>query len=357
MQCPRCARTLPDDVRFCYHCGFQLATHESGAGGTSARAQSAGDPATDKVGVGAQAARIQAREAAQAISARADAGFAFQEFSSRGTPLPAPPSVPTPYLYTLPFPTPPAPTPVRPKQRGLSTGWIILCAMLAIVLLFTGLGIALYVVGSHALASDEAANNATKTAAMQLYQQITGTSPTDFDPLTNPATSSWSNSQQATYGCAIEHDGLHAHISDKGLLVYCLNGKGEFANVAFQVRMQIRSGDAGGLAFRLNPSTQQSYFIQVGLNGVYGIFVAKDQTKPVTNLARGVAQAMDSAPSATNTLTVIAKDSVFDFFINQQFVTQVQDTTFTNGVIGVIAADDTQSTEVLYSDALIWELD
>lgn len=360
MQCPRCARTLPDDVRFCHFCGFSLATHESGAGGTNAQAQPAGEPTTDKVGAGAQAARTRNGGSRQALPARAEADFAFQEFGGRGASLPAPPTISPPYLYQLPLsapyvPTPPA-APARPQRRGLSTGRIVLCALLAIVLLFTGLGVALYIYGSHVLASSNAANNATKAAAMRLYQQVTSKAPTDADPLTDPSESLWSPYQRATYGCTVENDGLHVRSSDEGLLAYCLNGLGEYGDVALQIQMHILSGDAGGLTFRLNTVTQQSYFLQVGLNGVYGVFAARDPNKPVTNLARGVTQVMDPAPASVNTLTVIVKGSVFDFYINRQFVTQAQDTAFTRGYIGVLASDDTRSTEVLYTNARIWDL-
>ena len=62
-----------------------------------------------------------------------------------------------------PFGVPGAP--VQPKRRGRSAGCIVLYVLLAVLVVFVGPGVALFEIGSHALANV----NTQKTAAMHLY--------------------------------------------------------------------------------------------------------------------------------------------------------------------------------------------
>lgn len=43
-------------------------------------------------------------------------------------------------------------------------------------------------------------------------------------------------------------------------------------------------------------------------------------------------------------------------YLNQKFLTQVQDSTYSNGYAGVLAYDYNAPAEVVYTNAKIWEL-
>jgi len=57
-----------------------------------------------------------------------------------------------------------------------------------------------------------------------------------------------------------------------------------------------------------------------------------------------------------NLIAVVANGGTLSFYVNKQFVTSVSDSSYTSGEVGVLAQDETQPTEVAYSDAQVWKL-
>ena len=57
-----------------------------------------------------------------------------------------------------------------------------------------------------------------------------------------------------------------------------------------------------------------------------------------------------------NEITVIAKGSDITIYVNQQYITDATDSTFSSGVIGVGAGYLTTSTEATFSNAKVWTL-
>ena len=372
MQCTRCAHTLPEGVNFCLFCGAPL-------NNPSDAARSGALPITGGAKTDIPFAQAPVNHTGQEEPGAAGAGFAFQEFSTpfrlASTLTPIPPGVLPGYAGVPPYPFQPggqgvyappvapiAAIPPAPKRWGRSVGCIVLYAFLAIALLFAGLSVTLYEIGSHVLGNVQANSATTKTAAMQLYRQITSQPPAIQDPLTGSSSNLWQNFEASTYGCTLAQDGLHAHISDTNHFFYCLNTANFFANVAFQVQMQMLTGDAGGLVFRASTAADDSssslYLFQVTSGGSYALYLDKDtNTSQVSRLASGTTRAMDAQSEQANTLTVIAQGHVFDLYINQQFVAQVQDATLATGAIGVLADDHARPTDVLYTNAKLWDLD
>lgn len=259
-------------------------------------------------------------------------------------------------MYPAPFM--PVAAPPKPKRRGRSVGCIILYVFLAIGLLFTGLGIALVTIVSHANANYAS----TKTAATQLYQQVTSQPATIEDLLAGPVSTNWSLGQVGHYGCELDNTALQLSVDDKGIFDYCKNINDFSSDIAFQAQMRIVSGDGGGLVFRVTPSADGSadgfYLFQVNLQGNYEIYMHQAKvTEQVSLLAAGITQAMDKQPGQANTLTVIAKGTLFNLYINQQFVVQFQNGTLTGAMIGVAAVDVTHAANVLYTGMKLWDLD
>ena len=400
MQCTRCAKPLPEGVRFCLACGFPV-----NAGG---QAPMGNAPMPKQVSPGVPFTQAATNSTGQAGVEPAQADFAFQEFSASpvrpaippafvspgnvpgypgATPGFAPPGNMPGYPGTTPafappgnmpgypgivpsafppgssqgmYPPPmmPVAAPVKPKRRGRSVGCIVLYAFLAIALLFGGLCVTVYEVGTHALGNAPINSDATKAAATQLYQQVTSQAPAIQDPLAGSSSNLWETDD----GCILGTDGWHAHVSDTGHFTYCLDTANFLTNVAFQVQMQILTGDAGGLAFRAtteaDSSTGSLYFFQVTSSGSYTLYLDTDtNAAKISSLASGTTQAMDTQAQQTNTLAVITKGNIFDLYINRQFVVQVEDATLATGGFGVLADDHTNATDVLYTNAQIWDLD
>lgn len=390
MQCTKCGKDLPDTVSFCFSCGSPVT---GGAAETSMTSYAAPE---------ASAAQAPIDHANQESARPEEAGFVFQEFSGgpslpqQGEPLRMAPGF-VPFVSTPGFPgggpgfAPPGTVPGYPadvsspfalsnqglylpppvaaaparKRRGRSVGCIVLYAFLAIVLLFTALTVGVYEIGSHVLGKANARYQAEEAAAMQLYQQVTSKTPTLQDSLTGNGSSldNWSFYDYPSYGCALDSQGLRAHISASGRFVYCTSTIATtFKNVAFQIQMQIDHGDAGGLVFRVSSSADGStaslYIFQITPAGAYSLYLNKDTKKALfSSLATGTTQAMNTQHGAANTLMLIAEGQVFDLYVNQQFVIQLRDATLATGTVGMLADDRTNAADILYSNAKIWDLD
>jgi hypothetical protein len=287
-------------------------------------------------------------------------------------PFPPPQQAPRP--TSPPFPPPQAayrapayPRPGRPvvppygitfsQWQGLSRGTLLLLGLMVIVLilgsLFIGIGI------GQARNTGGQTQAATRTATpgpAQLYRQITVQTPAIVDSLLNGPSSLWSVEERPPGGCEFAADGLHVHIRELQHVFYCTSGRGIFSNFAFQIDMRILAGDGGGILFRGDTQAGNYYVLNVSPSGVWRIFLRqKDQT--AAELGEGTAvPSYRSGLQQKNTLTVIARGIQMYLYINQQFATTVQDSTYTAGELGVLANETTVQTTVVYSNARIWRL-
>ena len=74
------------------------------------------------------------------------------------------------------------------------------------------------------------------------------------------------------------------------------------------------------------------------------------------DLGAGTISSFSAGFGQKNTLTVIAQGSQIYFYINQKFLTRIQDSTYASGYLGVAASDSTAPAEVVYTNAQIWIL-
>jgi hypothetical protein len=189
-----------------------------------------------------------------------------------------------------------------------------------------------------------------------LYRQITAQTPAIVDSLLNGSSSLWSVDERSFSGCELATDGLHVHLIEQQNLFSCTSGRGRFSNFAFQIDMRILTGDGGGIMFRGDTQAGNYYYINVSSDGVWRIFLRqKDQI--AAELAEGTAvSSYRSGWQKKNTLTLIAQGTQIYFYINQKFATTVQDSTYTEGDLGVLAYETTVQANVVYTNARIWRL-
>ncbi len=189
----------------------------------------------------------------------------------------------------------------------------------------------------------------------QFYQQVINSSPTYTEPLTDPKLSQWNQVQAPDYGCEMKNDGLHISSKTYNTYYYCTPGLGSFSSFAFQVSLNTISGDGGGITFRGDTALGNYYFLHMYLDGFYRLYLAKTH-KPVKTLAEGNIDTTTFYPGHDSTLTVIARGSLFYFYANQVFFRSVRDSTYSDGVLGVVADDYDTPAEVVYTNAKIWVL-
>ncbi len=208
---------------------------------------------------------------------------------------------------------------------------------------------------AHAIATESAMVTTATAAAQQHPFPQNGTLALD-DPLTHDTEryqwrkGYWSDSGTS---CTFKNDGYHIVEKNANRFYYCISSSTNFSDFAFQVQMTFVSGKFGGIIFR--SQGKQHYYFSIGLNQTYNLQMFVDDTGATSrNLARGSTTAIDSNPRQTNLLAVVARGNNIDLYVNNQYITSVQDSSYSNGQIGLVAQDETEPAEVIFSNAKVW---
>jgi serine/threonine protein kinase len=138
----------------------------------------------------------------------------------------------------------------------------------------------------------------------------------------------------------------------------CMPTTSDFTNFAYQINMTFIQGDCGGVVFRSHEPKE--YYFYICQDGQYGLVrYVQNVSDPTINvpLKSRYSSHIKTGLGQTNLLVVVAKGSNIDLYVNQYHIDGVQDSTYSNGTIGVLAKINTASrSEVAFSDAVVWKL-
>jgi hypothetical protein len=115
--------------------------------------------------------------------------------------------------------------------------------------------------------------------------------------------------------------------------------------------MTIVKGDAGGTFIRGNDS-KGGYLFTITPYGSYELRVVDDYTK----ITGGFSSAIKLGLNQSNLIAVVAQGNTLDLFVNKQYITSVNDTTYSEGGISIEAHAISQPTEVVFRNAMVWIL-
>jgi hypothetical protein len=255
----------------------------------------------------------------------------------------------------------PPPPPFQRQPKRLST---VLVGSILLVLILIGSGVAYYATNTR---SDQPHAQATATALLQqktatafantplgMYDSITRGSPVLDDSLSQNATNNWDESHTATYSCSFGEGSYHASLQSAGQLVACDNYATNYTNFAFQVQMIILKGDSGGILFRFNTDKFTGYSFSIASGGTYALFLMEGNTSK--ELSSGSSSAIKTGFYQSNLIAVVANGSHLYLYVNKQFVTGVNESTFHAGQIGVGAIENSVPTEVAFQHAKVWKI-
>lgn len=363
MQCPRCGTALPDGSVHCFNCGALVAETTptvNEAQSPAGFAPLAGEAPYVESGW-AEFSGLQYPDAmsADAVAAPTVASLPPGDTGSPGYYPPPGGDIPSgyyPYGSVPPGYVPPATPP--PTRRRPRFALAVVLGVLVLLLIVGGIFVGVSIGQSHNVPPVQATLTATVGApqsASQLYQQVTSQAPAFVDSLQDATVSPWAVSTKPTYGCEIESDGLHLYIKDTGHFYFCTSGRGEFSNFAFQVGMKILSGGGGGIVFRSDNVGGNLYYFHVYPDGSYHIYLSQNHNL-TTLLGEGTISSFTAGFGQKNTLAVIAQGNQIYFYANQKFITEIQNSTYSKGYVGVMANDLTSPAEVVYTNAQIWIL-
>jgi len=76
----------------------------------------------------------------------------------------------------------------------------------------------------------------------------------------------------------------------------------------------------------------------------------------IKTLTDGSAPAINTGLNQLNTIAVVANGSQLDLYVNNQKIDSVNDSTYSQGTIAMIANSISAPTEVSYSNLKVWAL-
>lgn len=212
-----------------------------------------------------------------------------------------------------------------------------------------------------AQASATAAASATATALQAILSQATSGTPILNDPLSAPSSNNWdqlaSSNSNVGGSCAYTGGAFHSNIPKGGYFQPCFAEAPTFNDFAFQVQMTITQGDEGGILFRADPVNSKFYLFRISQSGAYDLFLYVDnQGTHAKNLLSGSSSLIKQGQNQTNTVTVLARGGTIHFYINGLYLDSTSNNMFTSGKIGVFGESNTNSTDVAFSNAEVWQL-
>lgn len=357
MQCPQCGTLLPTGTTQCASCGVMLPPQPAGQEDVNKLPYAQGErwqstPAPPPL-PSTPPSNIYGAPVAPPPPLYGESGWS--EYSGMPNTMSTSSDATYPAFAGPQYPGFIQPVPPPAKHRGPSLAIILLLSILAL-LLISG-GVVAGVLISQSRNGAISARSATPTPpdpAQQLYRQVMSKNPTLVDALNDPSISQWSVAEHPLSGCEVKSDGLHVHINNLHHFFYCTSGRGKFTNFAFQVDMKILSGQ-GGITFRGDTVAGNLYYIRFLPDSSYTI--STEQNNQFSSaLALGIATTFTTGFGQTNTVTMIAQGRQMYFYTNQKFFSQISDSTYTTGFIGLLADDNTKASEVVYMNAKIWML-
>jgi serine/threonine protein kinase len=247
------------------------------------------------------------------------------------TPTPKPVPTPTPTVMPTPTPTPtpqPTPTPIPPTPAVAPTPTPI---------------------PPTPTPTPQPPLIAGDMTPQQIYQAATSGPLLYSSSLTVQDAASW-NLINFTGGgsCHFANGGYQVEMPQVNGLAYCKADAVDVSNVAVQVEMKVTSGsnnDGGGIFLR--DGSGGSYRFRISLDGSWD-FVPGDFGGNSPAILKGLNQ--------INVLTVVAQGADFYLFINQQYLTHINSSTYASGRIGFMAACWNSDTNVIFNNIKVWKL-
>lgn len=176
-----------------------------------------------------------------------------------------------------------------------------------------------------------------------LYTLITSRPPSVTDSLSAQSANVWDGGPNCTF-----ESGKYILSAPPSSILICYAHSTNFCNLAYQVQMNVLSGDGGGIVFRSSNTNQ--YRFRANPDGTYDIVNANYP------MGRGSSAAIKQGLNVINVLTAIARGNQINLYVNGQLITSLTDNVASCGQIGLMALGAANNTSVAYSNVKIWTL-
>jgi serine/threonine protein kinase len=159
--------------------------------------------------------------------------------------------------------------------------------------------------------------------------------------------------------CFFSAQGYHVQTTHAHEFAWCYTGQQSFSDTVISAQAHLVRGEVYGLVFRLSPTAQQFYTLEINNQSEYR-FVLATGSNPnawITLIDWTHSSAILTARQQTNTFLVIAAGSDFRFYINKQLiVTRYTNSAYASGMVGFMVGGDTsQGTEAVFSNVFVFQ--
>jgi hypothetical protein len=175
------------------------------------------------------------------------------------------------------------------------------------------------------------------------------------DSLNNNSSNDWYTFSDKGENCLFTGGAYHIKEPRQNIVLSCFATTTDFSNFVFQVQMGFVNGTGGGITFRANTAEGGYYYIfTIYTDGTYEFFSYSNQ---FSNLIRSnSSSAIKTGQNQTNMIAVKAQKNMLQFYVNNQLIDSVIDNSFNHGKIGLAAENLGNTTEVAFSNAMVWQL-
>jgi len=175
------------------------------------------------------------------------------------------------------------------------------------------------------------------------------------DPLTdNSRGYSW-DTQPTQFGtCTFTTEGYHAAAPGSSTYHRCMAQNTNFSNFAYEVNMTITAGDCGSIIFRGNASLYHYYYFRICQDRTYALWLFSHSGNQSKDFLDSSDPIIKQGINQTNLIAVVANNNTITLYVNHKAINQIQDSTYSQGQIGLGADNVNSPTEVVFTNARVW---
>jgi serine/threonine protein kinase len=211
-----------------------------------------------------------------------------------------------------------------------------------------------------AIARETAIAQAQASATAGVLQTATANQPDYEDALNDPNNPNTiaANWDQDSH-CSFASDGYHVMEGVNFVNLHgCRESANSYADAAISVDVRIRIGHSGGLFFRVSLDALGNYaggyLFEVDTAGRYKISAFSASPQPLQDWT--ASSALKKGFSVTNTLQVVARGNNLLFYANGVFLVAITDSTYTSGLIALLATTNGTDADIVYSNLKVYTL-
>lgn len=161
------------------------------------------------------------------------------------------------------------------------------------------------------------------------------------------------------YQCYFAADGYHVQTNQQHTAAWCYTNQVLVSNAVITAQATLLRGDSYGLIFRLSPTSDDFYVLEINSAGDFR-FVRAMSDNPynwLTLIDWTRSSAILSGYGHTSTFLVVASGSQFRFYINRQLIiTNFTDAAYVSGLIGFfVGGDSSGGTEAVFSNVGVFQ--